>query len=84
MAAVGIGRVPAGRGLCCRRSLSYGYGRLRLSDAEVAGEKGGLFWLILGKCVFLRLKFAIQIAEKWYRFYILKETITCEKISKKI
>ena len=28
-----------GRGLCCRRSLTYGYGRLRLSDA---GEAVGL------------------------------------------
>lgn len=37
MAAVGIGRVPAGRGLCCRRSATYGYGRLRLSDAGTAG-----------------------------------------------
>ncbi len=38
----------------CRRSPTYGYGTLRLSDAGEAGEKGGLFWLILGKCVFLR------------------------------
>ncbi len=28
--------------------------------------------------------FAVQIAEKWYRFYILKETLTPEKINKKI
>lgn len=29
-------------------------------------------------------EFAVQIAEKWYRFYILKEPLTCEKINKKI
>ena len=29
-------------------------------------------------------EFAVQIAEKWYRFYILKETLTPEKINKKI
>lgn len=29
-------------------------------------------------------EFANQIAEKWYRFYILKETLTCEKINKMI
>lgn len=29
-------------------------------------------------------EFAVQIAEKWYRFYILKETIAPEKITKKI
>ena len=29
-------------------------------------------------------QFAIQIAEKWYRFYILKEPLICEKINKKI
>ena len=43
------GSCLAGR---CRRSLSYGYGRLRLSDAEEAGEKGGLFWglfLVVGR-----------------------------------
>lgn len=28
-------------------------------------------------------EFAVQIAEKWYRFYILKETLTPEKINKK-
>ena len=29
-------------------------------------------------------EFAVQIAEKWYKFYILKETLTPEKITKKI
>ena len=29
-------------------------------------------------------KFAVQIAEKWYRFYVLKETLTPEKINKKV
>ena len=28
--------------------------------------------------------FAFQIAEKWYRFYILREPLTCEKINKMI
>lgn len=29
-------------------------------------------------------EFATRIAEKWYRFYILKETLTCERINKMI
>lgn len=29
-------------------------------------------------------EFAVQIAEKWYRFYVLKETLSPEKITKKI
>ena len=35
----------------CRRSATYGYGRLRLSDAGGC-EKGGLFWglfLVVGR-----------------------------------
>ena len=62
----------------CRRSATYGYGRLRLSDAGEAGEKGGLFWLILGKCVFLRQRNgqtqakSISLLEKRCTFFLLR------------
>lgn len=29
-------------------------------------------------------EFAVKIAEKWYRFYVLKEVLTPEKINKKV
>ena len=72
MAAVGIGRVPAGRGLCCRRSPTYGYGKLRLSDA--GGRKRRAFLAHIGEmCIFAPKKTTMNdIAAELAKLHVLK------------
>ena len=61
--------VPAGVGglaVCCRRSLTYGYGRLRLSDAVVGGN---LFMISVRFVSFILV--ALWLLNLYFRFFLV-------------
>ena len=71
----GSGSLPVvGRGLCCRRSQTYGYGRLRLSDAGGGGRKRRAFLARIGEmCIFAPKKTTMNdIAAELAKLHVLK------------